>query len=301
MKILLLGASGQVGHALREPLSKLGTLRACAHTHMDIRDHVTTRQQVMEFAPKIIVNAAAYTAVDRAESEAKTAFEVNNAAVENLARITKSIGSQLIHYSTDYVFDGTKSGSYTERDTTNPLNVYGKSKLAGEHAIRESGCRHLIFRTTWVIGSQGNNFAKTILRLAGERDTLSVVADQRGVPTSATLIARVTAQAIAAVKANQDWGDGLYNLTPSGETTWHELACRIVEIAHGAGLTVRARKGHIKPISTAEYPTPAQRPMNSVLDTHKLRSRLAHALPTWEDDFAREFQQLIEAQSRAAA
>ena len=255
----------------------------------------------MEFAPDVIVNATAYTAVDRAESEPETAFEVNAVAVENLAKITKSIGSQLIHYSTDYVFDGTKTGAYTEEDATNPLNVYGKSKLAGERAIRESGCRHLIFRTTWVIGSRGNNFAKTILRLAGELDTLSVVADQRGVPTSATLIAGVAAQAIAAIKANQDWEDGLYNLTPSGETTWHELACRIIEIAHGAGLTLRTQKEDVKPISTAEYPTPAQRPMNSVLDTHKLRSRLAHTLPTWQDDFAQEFQQIIEAQSRAAA
>jgi dTDP-4-dehydrorhamnose reductase len=268
---------------------------------MDICDHDIMREKIMEFAPDVIVNAAAYTAVDRAESEAEAAFDVNAAGVKNLANIAKSLGCQLIHYSTDYVFDGTKSGVYTEEDATNPLNVYGKSKLASEHAIRESGCRHLIFRTTWVIGSRGNNFAKTILRLAGERDTLDVVADQRGVPTSATLIAGVTAQAIAAIKTNQDWGDGLYNLTPSGETTWHELACRIIEIAHGAGLTLRANKEDIKPISTAEYPTPAQRPMNSVLDTQKLRSRLAQALPTWQDDFAQEFQQIIEVQSRAAA
>lgn len=301
MKILLLGASGQVGHALKEPLANLGTLCACTRSDMDICDYETTRQQVMEFAPDVIVNATAYTAVDRAESEAETAFDVNAVAVENLAQVAKSIGSQLIHYSTDYVFDGTKSGAYTEEDATNPLNVYGKSKLVGEQAIRVSGCRHLIFRTTWVIGSRGNNFAKTILRLAGEHDTLSVVADQRGVPTSATLIAGVTARAIAAIQANKYWGDGLYNLTPSGETTWHELACRIIEIAHGAGLTLRARKEGVKPILTAEYPTPAQRPMNSILDTHKLRSRLAHTLPTWQDDFAQEFQQIIEAHSRAAA
>lgn len=255
----------------------------------------------MELAPDVIVNAAAYTAVDRAESELEAAFETNAAAVKNLAKIAKSLGSQLIHYSTDYVFDGTKSGAYTEVDATNPPNVYGKSKLEGEHAIRESGCRHLIFRTTWVIGSRGNNFAKTMLRLAGERDTLNVVADQRGVPTSATLIAKVTAQAIADEKVNRAWGDGIYNLTPTGETTWHELACRIIEIAHGAGLTLRVKKEDVKPISTAEYPTPAHRPINSVLDTQKLQSRLAQALPIWEDDFAQEFQKIIEAQPRAAA
>ncbi|MDC1494516.1 dTDP-4-dehydrorhamnose reductase, partial [Planktomarina temperata] len=222
-------------------------------------------------------------------------------AVKNLAQIAKSIGSQLIHYSTDYVFDGTKSGAYTEEDATNPLNVYGKSKLEGEKAIRDSGCRHLIFRTTWVIGSRGDNFAKTILRIVGERDTLSVVSDQRGAPTSATLIARVTAEAVAAIKANQGWEDGLYNLTPAGETTWHELACRIVYIARGARLTISVQKEDVKPISTAEYPTPAERPLNSVLDTQKLQSRLTQALPTWQDDFAQEFQQIIEAQSRAAA
>ena len=301
MKILLLGASGQVGKALRAPLSNLGTLHACTHTDMNICEHDIVRKQIMELAPDVIVNAAAYTAVDRAESEAETAFEINASAVKNLAQIAKSIDSQLIHYSTDYVFDGNKSGAYTEEDATNPLNVYGKSKLAGEYAIRESGCRHLIFRTTWVIGSRGNNFVKTILRLAGERDTLSVVADQRGAPTSATLIAKITARAIAAKEANQDWGDGLYNLTPSGETTWHEVACRIIEIAHGAGLTLRARKEDLKPISTTEYPTPAQRPMNSVLDTRKLQSRLTQTLPTWEDDFDQALQQIIEGQSRAAA
>ena len=148
MKILLLGASGQVGHAFRELLSDLGTLRACTRTDMDIRDHDIMRNQIMEFAPDVIVNAAAYTAVDRAESEAEIAFDVNALAVKNIAQIAHSIGSQLIHYSTDYVFDGTKSGAYTEEDATNPLNVYGKSKLEGKHAIRESGCRHLIFRTT---------------------------------------------------------------------------------------------------------------------------------------------------------
>lgn len=199
------------------------------------------------------------------------------------------------------MFDGTNSGAYTEEDATNPLSVYGKSKLEGERAIRDSGCRHLIFRTTWVIGSQGHNFANTILRLAGERDTLNVVADQRGAPTSATLIARVTAEAIAAERVNRAWGDGVYNLTPTGETTWHELACRIIEIAHGAGLTHHVKKEDVKPISTAEYPTPAQRSMNSVLDTQKLQSRLTQALPTWQDDFTQEFQQIIEAQSRAAA
>ena len=301
MKILLLGASGQVGKALRAPLSNLGTLHAYARTEMDICEHDIVCTQIMELAPDVIVNAAAYTAVDRAESEADVAFEVNAAAVKNLAQIAKSLGSQLIHYSTDYVFDGTKSGAYTEEDATNPLSVYGKSKLEGELAIRESGCRHLIFRTTWVIGSRGNNFAKTILRLAGERDTLGIVADQRGAPTSATLIAKVTAQAIAAKKANQDWEDGLYNLTPSGETTWHEVASRIIEIAQGAGLTIRTQKHDVKPISTAEYPTPAQRPMNSVLDTRKLQSRLTHTLPTWEDDFVHEFRKIIEERSLATA
>ena len=301
MKILLLGASGQVGHALREPLSDFGTLHACTRTDVDICDHDIMRKKIMDLAPDVIVNAAAYTAVDRAESEVETAFDVNAAAVKNLAQIAKSLGSQLIHYSTDYVFDGTKSGAYTEEDATNSLSVYGKSKLEGERAIRESGCRYLIFRTTWVIGSRGNNFAKTILRLAGERETLNVVADQRGAPTSATLIAKVTAQAIADEKVNRAWGDGIYNLTPTGETNWHELACRIIEIANGAGLTLRTQKEDVKPISTAEYPTPAQRPMNSLLITQKLQSRLAQALPTWEDDFAQQFQQIIEAQSRAAA
>lgn len=301
MKILLLGSSGQVGHALQEPLSNLGTLRACMRNDINICDHATTRQKIIAFAPDVIVNAAAYTAVDSAESEAEIAFDVNASAVKNLAQVATSLGSQLIHYSTDYVFDGTKSGAYTEEDATNPLNVYGQSKLEGEHAIRESGCRHLIFRTTWVIGSRGNNFAKTMLRLAGERDTLSVVADQRGAPTSATLIAKVTTQAIAAIKANQDWGDGLFNLTPLGETTWHELACRIVEIAQGAGLIIRTQREGVKPISTAEYATRAQRPMNSVLNTQKLQPRLTHTLPTWQDDFAQEFKKIIKAQSGAAA
>ena len=292
MKILLLGASGQVGHALREPLSNLGTLHACTRTDMDICDHDIVCTQVMELAPDVIVNAAAYTAVDRAESEAEIAFEVNAAAVKNLAQIANSLGSQLIHYSTDYVFDGNKSGAYTEEDVTNPLNVYGKSKLEGELAIRESGCRHLIFRTTWVIGSRANNFAKTILQLAAERDTLSIVADQRGVPTSAELIAKVTAEAIEDEKVNQAWEDGIYHLTPSGETTWHALTCHIIDIAQGAGMVLRTQKEHVRAISTAEYPTIAQRPMNSVLDTQKLQKHLKRSLPNWKQDFKLVFNEI---------
>lgn len=292
MKILLLGKDGQVGHELRHALSSLGELVACGRSEADLTRTDELVTLVWRERPDVIVNAAAYTAVDKAESEPDLAARINAHAVAVLAREAKAVDAWLVHYSTDYVFDGERQGAYREDDPTTPLNVYGRTKLAGEDAIQASGCRYLVFRTSWVYGTHGHNFVKTILRLAAERDELNVVVDQRGAPTSAELIAAVTARAITAAVGGA-MPPGIYHLAPTGETTWHGFAQRIVRLACRAGLALRLTSEGVRPIATEAYPTPARRPRNSRLDTSRLADVLGLTLPDWRDDVSRTVERLV--------
>jgi len=280
--VLLLGANGQVGHELQHTLAGLGSLVALDFPEVDFSQPESLRDVMHTYRPRIVVNAAAYTAVDKAENDAERAFAINAAAPGVLAEEAEALGACLVHYSTDYVFDGRKSTPYVETDVPNPLSVYGCSKLEGERAVQ--ACKkHLTFRTSWVIGAHGHNFVKTILRLAGERDALRVVADQFGAPTSAALLANITARVLSQM-ADRPPGDhrwGLYHLVAAGETSWHGLARHIIARAGAMGLSLKAKPEAIAPIATADYPLPAIRPANSRLDTSKLRSTFALALPDW--------------------
>ncbi|MFJ1300414.1 dTDP-4-dehydrorhamnose reductase [Pseudomonadota bacterium AL_CKDN230030165-1A_HGKHYDSX7] len=281
MKVLLLGKNGQVGRELQRTLLPLGSLVAMDRTEADLAQPDTLRAVIERVAPDVIVNAAAYTAVDKAETDADTAERVNAQAVAVLADCAARRGALLVHYSTDYVFDGTKAGPYLEDDATGPQSVYGRTKLEGEQAIAQAGCASLVLRTSWVFSSHGGNFIKTMLRLARERDALRVVADQHGAPTSAELIADVTAHAILAHVQGR-LGSGVYHLVASGETTWHGLATYAIERARANGMPLALPQGAVAPISTAEYPVPARRPANSRLDNTKLASGLGLALPAWQ-------------------
>ena len=283
MKILLTGSGGQLGFELCRSLAPLGQLVAVGHAECDLADEAALRARIREVKPEVIVNAAAYTAVDKAESEAALAAAINARAPGVIGEEAARLGACVVHFSSDYVFDGTKASPYVEEDQTHPLSVYGASKLDGERALQGSGARHLIFRTSWVAGAHGNNFAKTILRLAAERDTLAVVADQFGVPTSTTLLAETTAQLLERMQREgpDRFAFGLYHLVPSGETNWHEYARLVVGEALLAGKPLKLRAQDIKAITSAEYPLPAKRPANSRLDTTRLRRNFDLKLPTW--------------------
>ena len=285
MKILLLGADGQLGRELERQLSAADSVAALPRSALDITNHQSVHETVRAIQPNIVVNAAAYTAVDKAEIDAEHAYAINAEAVQNLAQIAKKKRLWLIHYSTDYVFDGCNQSPYIETDTTDPISVYGASKLAGECGIAAVDCQHLIFRTTWVVGKDGNNFAKTILRLASERDSLKVINDQLGVPTSPTLISKVTIDAIQAIKNNKAWPQGIYHLAPQGISNWHEIAKTLIAYAEQQRVPLNTQVADIQAITTAEYPTAAKRPLNSQLNTQKLRSQLSFDLPHWKDDF----------------
>jgi dTDP-4-dehydrorhamnose reductase len=285
MKILLLGSNGQLAKELERELSVVGSVAAFPRSALDITNHQAVADAIRVINPDIIVNAAAYTAVDKAEMEAERANAVNAEAVANLAQIAQKKGAWLIHYTTDYVFDGNKPTPYIETDPPNPINVYGASKLAGEAAIAAADCQHFIFRTSWVIGKDGNNFAKTILRLAAERNSLKVVSDQRGVPTSPSLISKITIDSIRAIKQDKAWPQGIYHLAPQGVSSWHEIAKTLIVYAEQQRVQLNTQVEGIQEITTAEYPTAAKRPLNSQLDTHKLRSQLSFDLPHWKDDF----------------
>lgn len=280
MNILLTGKNGQVGWELARALLPLGNVAAFDHAGLDLADAAAVRRKLDEVRPDAIVNAAAYTAVDRAESEPELASAINAAAPALLAQEAARRGALLIHYSTDYVFDGAKAAPYVETDPTAPLGAYGRSKLAGEEGIRAAGCEHLIFRTSWVYGARGANFLRTILRLAAEREELRVVNDQIGAPTWARLIAEATAHALKqAMRERRDraFRSGTYHLAAAGETSWHGFASAIV--AGRSGLRVKA----VTPIATADYPLPAPRPANSRLDTGAFRARFGLVLPDWRD------------------
>lgn len=284
MKILLLGKNGQVGWELQRALQPLGTVIALDRKGEgglvgDLSDLQGLRRTLCDLRPDVVVNAAAYTAVDKAESEPALARRINTEAPEVIARCVAKLGGWMVHYSTDYVFDGSGSQSWREGDPTGPLSVYGQSKLEGECAIQASGCKHLIFRTSWVYAARGGNFAKTMLRLAAEREELRVIGDQIGAPTGAELIADVTALTLRTAQ-NRPETSGLYHLAAAGEVSWHGYATLVIEQARLRGIPLSVQR--IIPIATHEYPTPAQRPLNSRLDCQKLKSTFRLNLPGWQ-------------------
>ncbi len=282
MKILLTGSNGQVGWELARTLLPLGEVIALNREQANFTNLDELRRIIEDISPTVIVNAAAYTAVDKAESERDLAFLINAQAVAVLAEEAKKQNALLIHYSTDYVFDGTKSTPYDEDDIPNPLSVYGESKLAGERAIQASGADYLIFRTTWVFAARGQNFVNSILRLASEREELNIVADQIGAPTWARFIAEATAHIIRQAESErktENFISGIYNLTSAGETSWHGFAEEIVKMARQQNRELKNRL--LNPIPTTAYPTPAKRPSNSRLSTQRLMGRFTLVMPNW--------------------
>jgi dTDP-4-dehydrorhamnose reductase len=291
MKILLFGKDGQVGRELQRTLLPFGDVIALNRQNADLQNPAELNHLLQRVNPDLIVNAAAYTAVDKAETDSETAFKINAEAVAIMAGYAFRNDVLFVHYSTDYVFDGQKTGAFVETDVTNPLGIYGLSKRRGEESIAQSQCNALIFRTSWVFSSHGNNFIKTILRLAKEKNGLNIVADQFGAPTSAELIADVTALAIAGYRSG-NINSGIYHLTANGETNWHQFAHHIVDRASGNGLQLQLDSSHIRAITTEEYPVPAKRPKNSRLDTSLLSSRLGLQLPDWSVHVDRTIDQL---------
>ena len=295
MKILLFGKGGQVGWELQRSLAPLGELIALEFDSTDYCGDFTNltglANTVRQVKPDVIVNAAAHTAVDKAESEPDLVRMINALAPGVLADEAEKLGAWLIHYSTDYVFDGSGTTPWKETDATGPLGVYGKTKLEGEQAVARC-TRHLIFRTSWVFAARGANFAKTMLRLAKERDELKVIADQFGAPTGAELLADVTAHAIRTVQTRPELA-GLYHLVASGETSWYDYAQFVIAFAKQSGETIRVTPDAIKPIPTTDYPTPAKRPLNSRLDTTKLKTTFDLQLPDWRDGVRRVLTEIL--------
>jgi dTDP-4-dehydrorhamnose reductase len=300
MKLLLLGRNGQVGWELQRSLAPLGELIALDRQGDaggqglcgDLSRLDELARTVRALRPDVIVNAAAHTAVDKAESEPDQARLLNALAPQVLAREAAQIGSLLVHYSTDYVFDGSGSAARTETEATAPLSVYGSSKLEGEQLIQASGCRHLIFRTSWVYAARGGNFAKTMLRLAQEREALSVIDDQWGAPTGADLIADVTAHAIRQLQ-RQPGDQGLYHLVAGGETTWHAYASHVIARARELAPDRPWKVQRIAAVPTSAFPTPAQRPHNSRLNTDRLQQTFGLRLPHWQAGVDRMLQEII--------
>lgn len=291
MKLLLLGANGQVGWELRRSLAPLGEVVALDFNDpvgagVDFSDPESLAATVKTHRPDVIVNAAAYTAVDKAEAEIKLAEAINAQAPAVLAREAKQLGALLVHYSTDYVFDGSGQSLRNETDPTGPLSVYGQTKLASEEAIVASGARHLILRTSWVYAVRGHNFIKTMLKLAQERDELKVIDDQIGAPTGAELLADVTSLLIRARSAGTGH-DGIYHCVASGETSWFGLAKFVIEWGREQGIAVKVARDALRAITTAEYPTPARRPLNSRLSTEKLTSTFGLTMPPWQQGVER--------------
>jgi dTDP-4-dehydrorhamnose reductase len=285
MRILLLGKNGQVGWELQRALAPLGELVALGRD-ADLADGAGLAAVVARWAPQVIVNAAAHTAVDKAEAEPELAGRVNADAPGVLARWAAQSGAWLVHYSTDYVFDGGGSAPRDEDAPTAPLSVYGRSKLAGEQQIRASGCRHLILRTGWVYAARGGNFARTMLRLAAERDTLSVVADQIGAPTGAEFIADATAHALRQAQAAPALA-GTYHCVAAGETSWHGYAQYVIHAARAAGRPIKLPADGLRPIASSAYPTPATRPLNSRLATARLQAAFGLVPPPWQQGVQR--------------
>ena len=298
MKILLFGKGGQVGWELQRSLAVLGEVVALDFSSVGLcgnfADLAGLAATIRQVAPDVIVNAAAHTAVDKAESEPDLARTLNALAPGVLADEAQKLGAWLVHYSTDYVFDGSGNTPWRETDAPGPLSVYGQTKLEGEQAVARC-TRHLIFRTSWVFAARGGNFAKTMLRLAREREQLSVIADQFGAPTGAELLADVTAHALRSVLSEPESSRlaGLYHLVAAGETSWHGFACHVLERAQARGQTLKAGPANVLAIGTADYPTPAKRPFNSRLDTTRLRTAFGLHLPDWRIGVDRMLDEIL--------
>jgi len=297
VKILLFGKNGQVGWELQRSLAPLGEVVALGsqdtHLHADFTQPDRLADTVRAVRPHLIVNAAAYTAVDKAESDEATARQVNAVAPGVLAQAAAAAGALLVHYSTDYVFDGTGQAPWREADPTGPLNVYGATKREGEERIAQSGARHLILRTSWVYGARGGNFARTMLRLAGERERLTVIDDQHGAPTGADLLADLTAH-MARAALRDPALCGLYHAAAAGETTWNGYARHVLAFAHQHGVALRATPQAVDPVPTSAFPTPARRPHNSRLDTSRLREAFGLQLPPWQAGVERMLREVLD-------
>lgn len=286
MKIVLFGKNGQVGWELQRALAPLGQVFAFDSTQADFTQPDQVVDHLRSIQPDVVVNAAAYTAVDKAESDVERARLVNATTPAAVARWAAEHGALFVHYSTDYVFDGSGTDARAEDSATAPLSVYGQTKLEGEQAIAASGCKHLVFRTSWVYAAKGGNFARTMLRLAAERDQLKVIADQIGAPTGADLIADVTAHALRQTWRQPELG-GVYHLVASGQTSWWAYACWVIEWARQQGAAVRVAPEAVVAIPTSDYPTPAKRPLNSRLSTAKLQSTFGLIMPDWKQGVER--------------
>lgn len=295
MKLLLTGANGQVGFELQRALAPLGTVVALDRAGCNLADADSIRAAIDAAVPDVIVNAAAWTAVDKAETEREAAFAINATALQIIGAEAAARGVPVIHYSTDYVFAGDGTRAWREDDAIAPCNAYGASKAAGEQALRDSGARHLILRTSWVYAARGGNFLRSILRLAAQRQALDVVADQWGAPTSAALIADATAQMLAFYchrgDAAMPWGT--LHLAAAGETNWHGFASHIVDAARRAGAPLQLAEGALRPIPGSAWPSPAQRPANSRLDTTRLRDAFGLVLPAWQHGADHVLTQLL--------
>ncbi|MDR6888209.1 MULTISPECIES: dTDP-4-dehydrorhamnose reductase [Variovorax] len=296
MKLLLLGKGGQVGWELQRSLAPLGELVALDFDSTEFNADFSRPEQlaetVLKVRPDVIVNAAAHTAVDKAESEPDFARKLNATSPGVVAEAAGQIGALMVHYSTDYVFDGSGSKPWQEDDATGPLSVYGQTKLEGEQLVAKHCAKHLIFRTSWVFAARGGNFAKTMLRLAKERDRLTVIDDQFGAPTGAELLADITAHAIRATLQDPAKA-GLYHAVAGGETSWHGYARFVIEQARAAGVELKAGPEAVDPVPTSAFPTPAKRPANSRLDTRKLQSTFGLVLPHWQQGVARMLRETL--------
>lgn len=300
MKILLFGKTGQVGWELQRSLAPLGELITLGTQSQslcgDLSDLDGIAATVKTVNPDIIVNAAAYTAVDKAETESAKAHLINGLAPGVLAKSAQAIGACLIHYSTDYVFDGSGNIPWLETDPVAPLGQYGKTKLTGEEAICATDCQYLIFRTSWVYAARGNNFIKTILRLAKDRDSLSIINDQIGAPTGAELIADITSHVIKTALQHREI-KGIYHLVASGQTSWYDYARLIIDSAQRSGMTLKTTADAVQPIPSSAYPVPAPRPNNSRLNTHKLQTTFGLTLPDWQYGVKRVLTEILETSS----
>lgn len=299
MKILIFGQSGQISWELQRSLAPLGELIVLGSNSTQMCGNFTNLSGIAEsiqtIQPDMIINAAAHTAVDQIEKESDLAYQINTYAPEVLALEAKKIGAWLVHFSTDYVFDGSGTQAWLETDKTNPLSTYAKTKLAAEEKIVASGCKYLIFRTSWVYAARGKNFAKTMLQLAKERDSLSVIHDQIGAPTGAELVADVTAHALRTAMQNNV--TGIYHLTASGEVSWYEYAKFVLDYAQQKGTPLKLSPSDIKAVSSTEYPTPAQRPLNSRLNTTKLQQTFNIYLPPWQNGVTHMLDEYFERKS----
>lgn len=296
MKLLLLGKGGQVGWELQRSLAPLGELVALDFDSTDFHADFSRPEQladtVRQVRPDVIVNAAAHTAVDKAESEPEFARKLNATSPGVVAQAAQEIGALMVHYSTDYVFDGSGSKPWKEDDATGPLSVYGSTKLEGEQLVARHCAKHLIFRTSWVYAARGGNFAKTMLRLAKERDKLTVIDDQFGAPTGAELLADITAHAIRATLQDPS-KVGLYHAIAGGETNWYDYARYVLELAQQAGVELKAGPQQVEAVPTSAFPTPATRPHNSRLDTSKLQAAFGLVLPPWQNGVARMLREIL--------